>query len=130
MTMRAQNLMNNNWMNLLERSPIFHAGKSTTPTLIMHGEKDTRVHPSQSMELYRSMKVRTDTPVRLVFYPDEGHGNRKAASRLDYAYRLMRWMDTYLAKDALRDDEMPDFDLNIPQKLGWDKDMKKDVGRK
>ena len=111
-----------NWMNLLERSPIFHAGKSTTPTLIMHGEKDTRVHPSQSMELYRAMKVRTDTPVRLVFYPQEGHGNRKAASRLDYAYRLMRWMDTYLDEDATRDDDMPDFDLSLSEKLGWDKD--------
>lgn len=110
-----------NWMNLLERSPIFHAGKSTTPTLIMHGEKDTRVHPSQSMELYRSMKVRTDTPVRLVFYPNEGHGNRNAASRTDYAYRLMRWMDTYLAEDANRDDPMPEFDLNLSEKLGWDK---------
>lgn len=109
-----------NWMNLIERSPIYHAGKSTTPTLIMHGEKDTRVHPSQSMELYRSMKVRTDTPVRLVFYPNEGHGNRKAASRLDYAYRLMRWMDTYLAEDATRMDPMPDFELNISEKLGWD----------
>jgi dipeptidyl aminopeptidase/acylaminoacyl peptidase len=114
-----------NWMNLLERSPIFHAGKSTTPTLIMHGEKDTRVHPSQSMELYRAMKVRTDTPVRLVFYPNEGHGNRKAASRLDYAYRLMRWMDTYLDEDANRDDEMPEFDIGISEKLGWDDDEKK-----
>jgi len=116
-----------NWMNLLERSPIYHAGKSTTPTLIMHGEKDTRVHPSQSMELYRSMKVRTDTPVRLVFYPEEGHGNRKAASRLDYAYRFMRWMDTYLSEDATRSDPMPEFDLNISEKLGWDnKDEKKE----
>jgi dipeptidyl aminopeptidase/acylaminoacyl peptidase len=110
----------NNWMNLLERSPVYHAGKSTTPTLILHGEKDTRVHPAQSMELYRSMKVRTDTPVRLVFYPNEGHGNRKAASRLDYAYRLMRWMDTYLDEDATRDDSMPEFDLNLSEKLGWD----------
>lgn len=111
-----------NWMNLLERSPIFHAGKSTTPTLIMHGERDTRVHPSQSMELYRSMKVRTDTPVRLVLYPNEGHGNRMAASRLDYAYRLMRWMDTYLAVDANRDDPMPEFNIDIAEKLGWNKD--------
>lgn len=111
-----------NWMNLLERSPIFHAGKSTTPTLIMHGERDTRVHPSQSMELYRSMKVRTDTPVRLVMYPNEGHGNRMAASRLDYAYRLMRWMDTYLAVDAKRGDPMPEFTLNIAETLGWDKE--------
>ena len=120
----------NNWMNLLERSPIFHAGKSTTPTLIMHGEKDTRVHPSQSMELYRSMKVRTDTPVRLVFYPNEGHGNRKATSRMDYAYRSMRWMDTYLAEDSNRDDPMPDFDLNISKKMGWDKDMTEEVNKK
>lgn len=112
-----------NWMNLIERSPIFHVGESTTPTLIMHGERDTRVHPSQSMELYRAMKVRTDTPVRLVFYPREGHGNRRSAARTDYAYRLMRWMDTYLAEDATRDDPMPEFDIGIEDKLGWnDKD--------
>jgi dipeptidyl aminopeptidase/acylaminoacyl peptidase len=111
-----------NWMNLLERSPLFHVGKSTTPTLILHGENDTRVHPSQSMELYRSMKVRTDTPVRLVFYPGEGHGNRKAAAQLDYSYRLMRWMDTYLADGNSRDKEMPEFDLDIESKLGGDDD--------
>ncbi|MET1219538.1 MAG: S9 family peptidase [Glaciecola sp.] len=106
-----------NWMNLLERSPLYHVGKSTTPTLILHGEKDTRVHPSQSMELYRSMKVRTNTPVRLVFYPNEGHGNRFAAAQYDYALRLMRWMDTYLAVDATRNDPMPEFDLGIKARL-------------
>ncbi|MDT0596497.1 S9 family peptidase [Glaciecola petra] len=113
-----------NWMNLLERSPIFHAGKSTTPTLIMHGEEDTRVHPGQSMELFRSMKVRTDTPVRLVFYPDEGHGNRNAAAQYDYALRFMRWMDTYLAADAKRDDPMPEFDLGMAERLKKDEDDK------
>ncbi|MBT1451856.1 S9 family peptidase [Glaciecola sp. XM2] len=106
-----------NWMNLIERSPIYHAGKSTTPTLIMHGEEDTRVHPSQSMELYRSMKVRTETPVRLVFYPGEGHGNRNAAAQYDYSLRFMRWMDTYLAPDASRNDPMPVFDLDMGERL-------------
>ncbi|WP_051275284.1 alpha/beta hydrolase family protein [Aestuariibacter salexigens] len=106
-----------NWMNLIERSPVFHAGKSTTPTLILHGEEDTRVHPSQSMELYRSLKVRTDTPTRLVFYPGEGHGNRKAAAQYDYALRLMRWMNTYLAEDATRKDPMPEFDLGMKERL-------------
>ena len=106
-----------NWMNLLERSPIYHAGKSTTPTLIMHGEKDTRVHPSQSMELYRAMKVRTQTPVRLVFYPDEGHGNRHAAAQYDYSLRFMRWMNTYLSEGAKRDDAMPPSQLDLADKL-------------
>jgi len=83
-----------NWM--LERSPIYHAGQVKTPLLILHGEKDTRVHPSQSLEMYRHVKVRTDTPVRLVYYPNEGHGNRNTAAQLDYALRLQRWMDHYL----------------------------------
>jgi len=110
-----------NWLNLIERSPIYHAGDATTPILIMHGEKDTRVHPSQSMELYRSLKVRTETPVRLIFYPDEGHGNRFAAAQYDYALRLMRWMNTYLAEDATRNTAMPEFDLGLEDKL---KDLK------
>lgn len=116
-----------NWMNLIERSPIFHAGKSTTPTLIMHGEEDTRVHPGQSMELFRSMKVRTDTPVRLVFYPGEGHGNRKAAAQYDYSLRLMRWMDTYLGADATRKTDMPAFDLGMADRLKGDEEKESEV---
>lgn len=107
----------NNWMNLLERSPLYHVGNSNTPILIMHGENDTRVHPSQSMELFRSIKVRTETPVRLVFYPGEGHGNRKAAAQFDYALRLMRWFDTYLSASSTRKDAMPIFDLGMEDRI-------------
>ena len=115
-----------NWMNLLERSPIFHAGKAKTPILILHGEEDTRVHPSQSMELFRSIKVRTETPVRLVFYPGEGHGNRKAAAQYDYALRFSRWMDTYLSVDATLETAMPEFDLGMAERLKEDKEESAD----
>ena len=37
-----------NWMWMLERSPVFHADKTRTPLLIMAGDKDPRVHPSHS----------------------------------------------------------------------------------
>lgn len=84
------------WMWMLERSPVFHADKVRTPLLIMHGDSDTRVHPSQSLEMYRHVKVRTDTPVRLVYYPGEGHGNENSAAQYDYALRLERWMNHYL----------------------------------
>lgn len=85
------------WDHLLERSPIFHVDKASTPILIMHGDADPRVHPSQSMELYRNLKTRKPAvPVRLVFYPGEGHGNNRAASRYDYNLRMMDWFDTYL----------------------------------
>lgn len=90
------------WNYFLERSPIYHVEKAKTPLLIMHGKDDPRVHPSQSMELYRHVKVRGETPVRLVFFPGEGHGNRKAAGRLDYTLRMMRWFDHYLKGDGDR----------------------------
>jgi dipeptidyl aminopeptidase/acylaminoacyl peptidase len=84
------------WDRMLKRSPIYHADKSETPTLILHGEKDPRVDPGQGRELYRHLKLRGKAPVRLVTYPGEGHGNRRAASRLDYNLRVLRWMDHYL----------------------------------
>ena len=85
------------WQKMLEVSPIYHTDKANTPILIMHGQEDTRVDPSQSMELYRFIKVRKpDVPVRMVFYPGEGHGNRMAGSRYDYNLRMTEWFDTYL----------------------------------
>ncbi len=96
------------WQKMLEVSPIYYAGQAETPLLIMHGSEDTRVDPGQSLELYRSIKIRKpDTPVRMVFYPGEGHGNQKAAARYDYSLRMMRWFDTYL-KTGDRDAPLPD----------------------
>ncbi|MBM0170886.1 S9 family peptidase [Altererythrobacter sp. C41] len=95
------------WDHLLERSPIYHVDKAETPLLIMHGDSDTRVSPTQSYELYRHIKTRKpDTPVRLVLYPGEGHGNSKAAARYDYNVRMMEWFDTYL-KTGDRDAPLP-----------------------
>ena len=104
------------WMNYLKRSPIYYVDRADTPILIMHGENDTRVHPAQSLELYRHIKVRKpEVPVRLVFYPGEGHGNRRASSQLDYAFRMMQWFDTYL-KTGNRKAAMPSWDVPMPKK--------------
>ncbi len=96
------------WQKMLEVSPIYYTDRAKTPLLIMHGAEDTRVDPSQSYELYRFIKIRNpDTPVRMVLYPGEGHGNRKASSRYDYNKRMLRWFDTYL-KTGDRTAEVPD----------------------
>lgn len=97
------------WQFFLERSPVYYVEKAKTPILILHGKEDTRVHPSQSMELYRNLKILGKTPVRLVLYPGEGHGNRKAAARYDYNLRLMRWMEHYLQGEG---GDPPAFKLN------------------
>ncbi|MFM1768598.1 MAG: hypothetical protein RJA22_1127 [Verrucomicrobiota bacterium] len=84
------------WDYFRDRSPIRYVEKARTPILILHGKEDPRVHPSQSLELHRHLKTLGRTPVRLVLYPGEGHGNRRAASRLDYSLRLLQWMEHYL----------------------------------
>jgi dipeptidyl aminopeptidase/acylaminoacyl peptidase len=97
------------WQFLLERSPIFHAQASKTPLLILHGKDDPRVNPGQSRELYRHFKLHGQAPVRLVLYPGEGHGNRKAAARLDYSMRLVQWFEHYLQGPG---GAMPDCELD------------------
>lgn len=84
------------WDFLLKRSPIYHVEKAHTPILIMGGEDDPRVYPEQSLQMYRYLKMLDQAPVRYVIYPGEKHGNRKAASRLDYNLRMMRWLEHYL----------------------------------
>ena len=84
------------WDFFLERSPIYYAGEARTPLLIVHGKDDPRVNVGQARELYRHIKTRTKTPVRLVLYPGEGHGNRRCAARYDYSLRMLRWLTTYL----------------------------------
>jgi dipeptidyl aminopeptidase/acylaminoacyl peptidase len=111
------------WDYFAKASPLKYLHKAKTPLLIMHGKNDPRVNPGQSLELYRHLKVRNQAPVRLVLYPGEGHGNRRAASRLDYNIRLLQWMEHYLKGPG---GAMPaleiDYGLTPPAKTSasWD----------
>jgi dipeptidyl aminopeptidase/acylaminoacyl peptidase len=101
------------WNYFLERSPVRHVEKCRTPLLILHGKSDPRVHPAQSLELYRHLKVRGQAPVRLVLYPGEGHGNRRAAARLDYHLRLLEWMEHFLKRGG-KQAPPADIDPKLP----------------
>ncbi len=79
-----------------ERSPLSYVAKARTPLLLLHGTADPRVHPTQSLMLYRYLKLAGHPAVRLVRYPGEGHGNRRAASQLDAAVRILGWFEHYL----------------------------------
>ncbi len=100
------------WQFYLERSPIFHADGARTPLIILHGKDDPRVNPGQSRELYRHLKLRGKAPTRLVFYPGEGHGNRKAGARFDYNLRLLQWMEHYLQGPG---GDPPPFELSYEE---------------
>ncbi len=108
------------WQMSLKRSPIYWAHQSKTATLIYGGAADTRVHPSQSMELYRRMKMNDHPAVRLVQYPGEGHGNRRQPGRIDVLYRQMEWFDWYVRDLNPLDGPMPRLDISDRYALDWD----------
>ena len=78
-----------------DRSPVAHASKSKTATLIVHGDEDTRVPPGQAAELYRALRY-FKTPTEVVFYPREGHGLRERAHQIDFQKRWLAWFDKYV----------------------------------
>ena len=86
------------WQQSLERSPIYWAHQSKTAVLILGGAADPRVHPGQSIEFYRLLKMNDHPAVRLVQYPGEGHGNAKQPGRADVLYRLLDWFDWYVQR--------------------------------
>jgi len=108
------------WQLDLERSPVYWAHQSQTATLIYGGAADTRVHPTQSLELYRRMKMNKHPAVRLVQYPGEGHGNRKQVGQIDVLHRQMEWLDWYVRDLNPLDGPMPRLDVSDSYGLDWD----------
>lgn len=79
----------------VERSPVVHAARCTTPTLILHGELDRSCPPSQAQELYQAL-VAAGAETELVMYPREGHGFAEREHQLDLWHRVRAWFDRHL----------------------------------
>jgi dipeptidyl aminopeptidase/acylaminoacyl peptidase len=78
-----------------ERSAITYAARVTTPTLIIHGEKDECVPVNQAYAFQRALQER-GVPVELVVYPREGHGPKEKDHLRDLEERLVRWCTRYV----------------------------------
>ncbi|HSL25609.1 MAG TPA: S9 family peptidase [Acidimicrobiia bacterium] len=76
-------------------SPSSHASGYSTPTLVIHGEKDYRVPATQGLELYGVLKAKR-VPSRLVFYPGENHWILNPQSSLHWYGQVFEWLDLYL----------------------------------
>ena len=79
----------------LENSPIFHADKVTTPTLIMHNDNDGAVPWYQGIEFFMSLR-RFGSPAWLLEYNNEAHNLMERRNRKDLSIRLQQFFDHYL----------------------------------
>jgi dipeptidyl aminopeptidase/acylaminoacyl peptidase len=76
-------------------SPVFHAHKCTTPTLIIHGEEDLCTPLPQATEFYNAL-VEAGCEVELVVYPREGHGWSEREHQIDAWHRARGWLEKHL----------------------------------
>ena len=76
-------------------SPITFIKKVKTPTLVLHGDRDSEVPTPQGYEFWHALKT-LGVPTSLVIYENEGHSIRDPKHQLDRDTRLVAWFDKYL----------------------------------
>lgn len=82
-----------------DRSPINFVDRIKAPVLILHGENDPRCPVGEAKQIISGLAEK-NVPHDYKFYPDEGHGFRKLANRLDAYKRILNFLEQYLGKPS------------------------------
>jgi dipeptidyl aminopeptidase/acylaminoacyl peptidase len=76
-------------------SAITYIKQTTTPTLVVVGDRDGECPAPQSYEFWHALRD-LHVPTQLVVYPNEGHGFVDPAHRRDVAIRGLEWFARYM----------------------------------
>lgn len=80
---------------MLERSPLFHAHKVNTPSIIQHGDADERVPLEQGLQYYMALE-RHGIPVEMYIYPRQGHALNEPHLVADAIQHNLDWFTAKL----------------------------------
>ena len=83
-----------------DRSPMKYIKNVKTPTMIMHGQVDTRVPIAQAQEFYMALKE-MNVPVEFVVYPRENHGFTEPRHQMDRVRRYVKFFAKYLKEPVV-----------------------------
>ncbi len=84
-----------NFQEYWDHSPMKYVDNVKTPTMILHGQVDTRVPIAQAEEFYRALYER-HVPVEFVIYPRENHGFGEPRHVQDRWQRYLVFFGKYL----------------------------------
>lgn len=76
-------------------SPMNFIQRVKTPTLILHGENDPRVPPTQGYEFRKGLE-RQNVPVKMIVYPRTQHGPNEPKFTQNIMEQHLEWAETYL----------------------------------
>ncbi len=81
-----------------DNSPLKYAARIKTPLLLIHSENDFRVPIEQGEQLFAWVRRATDTPVKMLRYPREGHELSRSGEpvhRISRLTEMIEWFDRY-----------------------------------
>ncbi len=84
--------------NIERWNPACFAAGQSTPTLVIHGERDYRVPVGQGLEAYGVLKAK-GVPARLLYFPDENHWILKPQNSVVWYREVMGWLERYLGPE-------------------------------
>jgi dipeptidyl aminopeptidase/acylaminoacyl peptidase len=90
---------------LWKHSPLAYAHQVRTPLLLIHSEHDFRVPIEQAEQFFAYVRRATDTPVKLLRFPRDGHELSRSGEpehRVSRLTEMVRWFDQYCQPDRLR----------------------------
>jgi dipeptidyl aminopeptidase/acylaminoacyl peptidase len=76
-------------------SPINFVKNARTPTLVLHGDRDSEVPTPQGYEFWHALRT-LGVPTQLVVYPNEGHAVSRPEHVRDMQKRIVSWFEKYL----------------------------------
>jgi dipeptidyl aminopeptidase/acylaminoacyl peptidase len=78
-------------------SPTRVAGQIKVPVYMMAGSKDTTCPPEWTKKMYKALEV-AGVPVQMHIYEGEMHGNVQVSNQVDFANRLLAFLDQHIGK--------------------------------
>lgn len=82
----------------VKQSPLYNADKIHTPLLFLHGDKDTNVPFSESIQMFTALK-RLGRPTAFVAVKDTNHQVLDFNKRLQWQETIFAWFAKYLQDD-------------------------------
>jgi dipeptidyl aminopeptidase/acylaminoacyl peptidase len=83
---------------LIDQAPVTFAKNFKTPMLIIHGEKDYRVDPSNALAMFQVLQA-MHIPSKLLYFSEENHWILKPADSILWYHTVLDWLEEWVKPD-------------------------------
>ena len=84
---------------LIEQAPITYANNFHTPMLVIHGNNDYRVDPSNGLAMFQVLQAK-HVPSKLLYFEAENHWVLKPADSVLWYHTVLDWLDQWVKPES------------------------------